>query len=144
MVREIRELPMCRMALLAAPLVLVGFAAGVVHGVHRNTPDHPRQNRLAVQTEPVRRLSPPEPSREDESKAQPLIPLEPPPGEAGLANSPPPGSSIVGSTERAETVPALPSENLARSIELYRKGDVAGGDRLREGLLDPVERRLTA
>jgi soluble lytic murein transglycosylase len=140
----VRSLPMSRMALLAAPLVLVGFAAGVVHGPHRATPDPPRQNRLAVQTEPVRRLSTPGPSREDEFKAQPLIPLEPPPSEASVASSPLPGSSIVGSTERAETVPALPSENLGRSIELYRKGDVAGGDRLREGLLDPVERRLGA
>src|SRR5215207_9499689 len=95
---EFRELPMCRMALLAAPLVLVGFAAGSVHGPHRHTSDHPRQNGLAVQTEPVRRLSPSEPSQEDESKAQPLIPLEPPPTEAGVATvSPPPGSSIVGS-----------------------------------------------
>jgi soluble lytic murein transglycosylase len=131
------------MAVVAAPLVIGGFAAGLAYGPP--TPDRPRgQNGLAVQIEPVRRVSTPEPSHEDESKAQPLSPLEPPPSEAGVATvSPPPGSSIVGSTERAETVPALSTE-LGRIIELYRKGDVAGGDRLKEGLQDPVERQLAA
>ena len=50
----------------------------------------------------------------------------------------------MGSSLRDETQPAVPSENLGRRIELYRKGDMASGDRLNEGLLDPVERRLAA
>jgi soluble lytic murein transglycosylase len=70
----------------------------------------------------------PEPSHEDEL------------GAVG----PPPDPSITGSTKGAQTLRALQPEVLARVFELYRKGDVSGGDRLSEGLLDPVERRLSA
>jgi len=111
------ELPLCRMALLAAPFALVGFAAGFVHGPHPLGRD---QSRLTVRSEPVRHVSMQEPSHEDEL------------GAVG----PPPDPSITGSTKQPEI--------LARVFELYRKGDVSGGDRLREGLVDPVERRLGA
>src|SRR6478735_9750774 len=122
------ELPLCRLALLAAPLVLIGFAAGVVHGPYRLMPDQRRQNGLILRSEPVRHVSVPETSHEDEL------------GAVG----PPPDPSITGSTKRAETLRALQPEILGRVFELYRKGDVSGGDRLREELLDPVERRLGA
>jgi peptidoglycan lytic transglycosylase len=116
---------MCRMALLAAPLVLVGFAAGFVHGHHRLTPDQSRQNGLILRSEPVQQVST---SHDD---------------ELGTVSRPP-DPSITGSTKRAETLRALRPEILGRVFELYRKGDVSGGDRLREELLDPVERRLGA
>ena len=116
---------MCRMALLAAPLVLVGFAAGFVHGHHRLTPDQSRQNGLILRSEPVQQVST---SHDD---------------ELGTVSRPP-DPSITGSTKRAETLRALQPEILGRVFELYRKGDVSGGDRLREELLDPVERRLGA
>jgi soluble lytic murein transglycosylase len=119
---------MCRMALLAAPLVLVGFAAGFVHGPHRLTSDQSRQNGLAVRSEPGRQVSMPEPSHED-AFGTAIPPLDP---------------SVTGSTKRAEPLRALQPDILGRVFELYRKGDVSGGDRLSEGLQDPVERRLGA
>src|SRR4051794_21370166 len=122
------ELPLCRMALLAGPLVLIGFAAGFVHGPHRLTPDQSRQNGLPVRSEPVRQVSRPEPAQQD---------------ELGAVSSPP-DRSVTGSTNRTELPRPLQPEILGRVFELYRKGDLAGGDRLREGLLDPVERRIAA
>src|SRR5690349_13594423 len=115
------ELPLRRMALLA-PLILVGFAAGFVRGPHRLTPDQ------SVRSEPVREASMPKPSHEDELGT--------------VSRTPDP--SFTGTTKRAEPLRALQPEILGRVFELYRKGDVSGGDRLREELLDPVERRLGA
>ena len=57
---------------------------------------------------------------------------------------PPLDPSVTGSTKRAEPLRALQPDILGRVFELYRKGDVSGGDRLSEGLQDPVERRLAA
>jgi hypothetical protein len=51
---EFRDLPIYRRALFAAPLVLVGFGAVVVHGPHRLTLDQTDQNGLTVQSEAVR------------------------------------------------------------------------------------------
>src|SRR5215216_275000 len=124
------ERPIRRIVLFAAPLVLVGFAAGVVYGPHRLPPGQPRQNGPAVRSEPARWVSPPEPSQEDEPSAQRLIALPPesPPGEAGIGTvSPPPDNSIAGSTKRDDTLRDIQSETFRRVIELYRKGDVAGG-----------------
>src|SRR3954470_5014575 len=132
-----------RKALRAAPLVLVGFAGGVVHGHRPPTLDQTHQYGLAVQSESM-----PESMHEELSKAQPVIPLlpeHPPPSEADVdAVGPPPDNSIAGSSPPDETLRAVQSEILGRVFELYRKGDVASGDRLRQGLLDPVERRLGA
>ena len=144
---EFRDLPIYRRALFAAPLVLVGFGAVVVHGPHRLTLDQTDQNGLTVQSEAVRQVLIPEPSHEDVSKSQPVIPLppEPPPSEVGVgAVGPPPHVSIAGSSLPDETQRGVQSETLGRVFELYRKGDMASGDRLNEGLLDPVERRLAA
>jgi soluble lytic murein transglycosylase len=125
---ELSELPLCRMAVIAGPLVLIGFAAGFVHGPHRLTPDQSRQNGLPVRSEPVRKVSKPEPIHD---------------GQLGAVSAPR-DLSITGSTKPPEPVRPLQPEILGRVFELYRKGDLAGGDRLREGLLDPVERRIAA
>src|SRR4051794_9025762 len=122
---ESGELPMCRMALLAAPFVLVGFAAAFVHGPHRLMPDQSRQNGPDVGSE-----SAPIGGARHQDELGTVSPL--------------PDPSVTGSTKRAEGRPAVQPEILGRVFELYRKGDVSGGDRLSEGLRDPVERRLGA
>src|SRR3954468_303085 len=113
-----------RKALRAAPLVLVGFAGGVVHGHHPPTLDQTHQNGLAVQSETVRQVSMPESMHEELSKAQPVTPLFPkhPPSEADVdAVGPPPDNFIAGSSPPDETLRAVQSETLGRVFELYRK-----------------------
>ena len=42
-----------------------------------------------------------------------------------------------------DAMPDASDDALRRSIELFRKGDMAGGDRVKAGLTDPVERSLS-
>src|SRR5436305_1814364 len=101
-----------RKALRAAPLVLVGFAGGFMHGHHPPTLDRTHRYELAVQSETVRQVSMPESMHEELSKAQPVIPLLPehPPSEADVdAVGPPPDNSIAGSSLPDETLRGVQS-----------------------------------
>src|SRR3954469_627628 len=105
---ELRDLP-DRRALLAAPLVLIGFAAGIVHGHHRLTLDQTHQNGL-TQSEAVRQVSMPEPSQEEVYKPQQLSPLPPehPPSEIAVGGvGLPPDLSIASSSLPDETLRAV-------------------------------------
>jgi len=127
---------MRRLATYTALTAVVGFAAGVVLGLHRGAPIEPLFNH-----EPSRALLP---SQIGENARHEVIDVEP---DRGLAPS-----SQVQSEETVVISPGLMREEvgaefsstrLGRVIELYRRGDTKGGDRLKNELSDPVERKLS-
>src|SRR3954454_10267749 len=118
----VRRITMC-----AASLAIIGFVGGALVGHHRRAQDHQRWD--AAPAEPR------QPSREDglsqESKADPER-VDAPAAE-------PPRPDALGVDAR----PDASYDALRRAIELFRKGDMAGGDRVQAGLTDPVERSLS-
>jgi hypothetical protein len=127
---------MRRLAIYAALTAVVGFAAGVVLGLYRGAPIEPLFNH-----EPSRALLP---SQAGANARHEVIDVE---SDRGLAPS-----SQVQSEETVVISPGLMREDvgaelsstpLGRVIELYRKGDTKGGDRLKNELSDPVERKLS-
>jgi len=133
----LRELPMSRMALYAASLATLGFVAGAVVGPRRGAQDDPRPHRVADRFEPIRHARESAPPHESLAEPQRVAPLaaEPRLAEAGVVSP--------GSTGREDPPPNLSFTALGRAIELYRKGDMTGGDRAKSELTDPVERRLS-
>ena len=61
------------------------------------------------------------------------------PEPIGAPSAEPPRPDALGVDAR----PDASYDALRRAIELFRKGDMAGGDRVKAGLTDPVERSLS-
>ena len=127
---------MRQLARYTALIAVVGFAAGALLGLYRGPPNEPLFNH-----QPLRALLPDqagENARHDGIDAEPqqgLAPTSQPPLEEAVVVSP----GVIRDEARAE----LPSTPLGGVIELYRKGDTKGGDRLKSELNDSVERKLS-
>ncbi len=127
---------MRRLATYTALSAVVGLAAGAVLGLYRAAPSEPLFN-----DEPSRALlrdQAGENARLEELDVEPeqgLAPTSQPPLEEAVDVSPP----VIRDEARAE----LTSTPLGGVIELYRKGDTKGGDRLKNELSDSVERKLS-
>ena len=116
---------MRRMAMCAASLTAIGFVGGALIGHLRKAQDNSRGNTAWVE------------------------PSQRPPGDGAhqhVGPEPVDASSVASPRPETLGVDAMPGTSdgaLRRSIELFRKGDMAGGDRERVGLADPVERSLS-
>src|SRR5215213_2698281 len=123
----LRDPTMRRITMCAASLAVIGFVGGALVGPHRRAQDNSRGNAISVE--------PSEQAREDglpqESKAEPE--------RVGAPAAEPPRPDALGVDAR----PDASYDALRRAIELFRKGDMAGGDRVQAGLTDPVERSLS-
>ena len=123
----LRDPTVRRITMCAASLAVIGFVGGALVGPHRRAQDHQRWD--AAPAEPSQQ------SREDgppqESKAEPE--------RVGAPAAEPPRPDALGVDAR----PDASYDALRRAIELFRKGDMAGGDRAKAGLTDPVERSLS-
>ena len=122
-------------AIYAVPFVVIGFIGGAVIGPHPGPQDEPRVPPVADQAEPIRQAD--ENAVSQEAEPQRLDPLgaEPPPVSAGVASA--------GTTGPEASPPNPAVTALGRAIELYRKGDMTGGDRVKSELLDPRDRGLS-
>src|SRR5829696_3770482 len=111
---------MRRMAVCAASLAVIGFVGGALIGHPRRAQDNSRGNAISVEAS--------QQSREDglpqESKAEPE--------RVGAPAAEPPGPDALG----VDVLPDASYDALRRAIELFRKGDMAGGDRAKAGLTD--------
>ena len=131
---------MRRLTIYAASLATIGFVGGVLMGTPRSTHDHVLQDSV----------------RADEANADPERTFSPFPrpqpkpvgGSAEVREEPQRDSEPAREPSNGEAVgvtgPDLPDSALRRAIELYRKGDLLSGDRVRTELTDPLERTLTA
>jgi soluble lytic murein transglycosylase len=123
----LRDPTVRRITMCAASLAVIGFVGGALVGPHRRAQDHQRWD--AAPAEPSQQ------SREDglpqEAKAEPE--------RVGAPAAEPPRPDALGVDAR----PDASYDALRRAIELFRKGDMAGGDRAKAGLTDPVERSLS-
>jgi soluble lytic murein transglycosylase len=126
---------MRRLATYTALTAVVGFAAGAVPGLYRGAPNEPLFNH-----EPLRALlrdQAGENARRQELDVEPeqdLTPISPFPLEEAV---------VVSPRVRDEVRSEFTSTPFDRVIELYRKGDPKGGDRLKNELTDSVERKLS-
>src|SRR5829696_4620084 len=124
-----RELPMSRLAMYAASLAIIGFIGGAVVG------SQSRAHRVAGQSEPIRQTE--ENAVKQEAEPQRVDPLaaESAPAEAGVASA--------GATGPQAAPPNPAVTGLGPALELYRKGDMTGGDRAKSELPDPLDRELS-
>src|SRR5215204_3845257 len=122
-------------AIYAVPFAVIGFIGGAVVGPHPGPQDEPRVRRVAGQAEPIRQAEENAVSQEAEPQRVDRLAAEPLPVEAGVFSGGAPGSEAVP--------PNLANTALGRAIELYRKGDMTGGDRVKSELLDPRDRGLS-
>src|SRR5215212_4376492 len=123
----LRDPTMRRITMCAASLAVIGFVSGALVGPHRRAQDHQRWD--AAPAEPSQQF------RQDglpqESKAEPE--------RVGAAAAEPPRPDALGVDAR----PDASYDAVRRAIELFRKGDMAGGEREKAGLADPLERSLS-
>ena len=123
----LRDPTVRRIAMCAASLAVIGFVGGALVGHHRRAQDHQRWD--AAPAEPSQQ------SREDGLPQEPKAEPE----RVGAPVAEPPGPDALG----GDALPDASYDALRRAIELFRKGDMAGGDRAKAGLTDPVERSLS-
>jgi soluble lytic murein transglycosylase len=116
-----------RMAACAASLAVIGFVGGALIGHPRRAQDNSRENAISVE--------PSQQAREDGLPQEPAV--RPEPVEAPAAEPPRPDALGV------DVLPDASYDALRRAIELFRKGGMAGGDREKARLTDPVERSLS-
>ena len=119
------------LAIYAASFAVVGFIGGAL--VRPQVHDEFRAPRVAGQPGPVRQVADDAVSQEAEPQRVDPLGAEPPPVEAGVA---------AGTTGPEASPPNPAVTALGRAIELYRKGDMTGGDRVKSELLDPLDREL--
>ena len=122
-------------AIYAVPFAVIGFIGGAVVGPHPGPQDEPRVRRVAGQAEPIRQAEENAVPQEAEPQRVDRLPAEPIPVEAGVFSAGTPGPEAAP--------PNLPGTALGHAIELYRKGDMTGGDRVKSELLDPRDRGLS-
>jgi peptidoglycan lytic transglycosylase len=118
-------------------------------------PTKPQDEAAAPTTDPAA-----EPSREtaaaaaDGAKTQPeRLPADPSPALAEAERNGDPAAAAPAESPRAEAAPPSDAPRpevsgpdyaaLRQAIELYRKGDLSGGDRAKASLTDPAERTLS-
>jgi hypothetical protein len=123
----LRDPTMRRMTMCAASLAVIGFVGGALVGHHRRAQDHQRWD--AAPAEPSQQ--PREDGFPQESKAEPE--------RVGAPAAEPPRPDALAVDAR----PDASYDAVRRVIELFRKGDMAGGDRAKGELTDPVERSLS-
>src|SRR3954453_14331854 len=123
----LRDPTVRRMTMCAASLAVIGFVGGALVGHHWRAQDHQRWD--AAPAEPSQQ--PREDGFPQESKAEPE--------RVGAPAAEPPRPDALGVDAR----PDASYDALRRAIELFRKGDMAGGDRVKAELTDPVERSLS-
>src|SRR3954449_10201185 len=133
--------PMRRLTIYAASLATIGFVGGVLMGTPRSTHDHVLQDSIRAD----------EANADPERTFSPIPRSEPKPvggSAAEVREEPQRDREPVREPRQRDAVgvtgPDLPDSALRRAIELYRKGDLLGGDRVRTELTDPLERTLTA
>ena len=124
-----RELPMSRLAMYAASLATIGFIGGAVVG------SQSRAHRVAGQSEPIRQTEENAVSQEAEPQRVDPLAAESAPAEAGVASA--------GATGPQAAPPNPAVTGLGLALELYRKGDMTGGDRAKSELPDPLDRELS-
>ena len=120
------------LAIYAASFAVVGFIGGALVGPRPGPPDELRPHGVGGQSEPIRQVA--EDALAQEAEPHPLA-AESAPREPGVA-----GAGATG-PEAAPPNPAVTA--LGRAIELYRKGDMTGGDRVKSELPDPLDRELS-
>jgi soluble lytic murein transglycosylase len=123
-----RELPMSRLAMYAASLAIIGFIGGAVVGSHPGPEEESRAHRVAGQSEPIRQSEENAVSQEAEPQRVDPLAAETAPEEAGVASAGATGPAVTG---------------LGLALDLYRKGDMTGGDRAKSELPDPLDRELS-
>src|SRR5215203_3370285 len=123
------------LASYAASFAVVGFIGGAVVGPQPGLQDELRAPRVAGQSGPVRQVADDAVSQGAEPQRLDPLGAEPPPVSAGVA------SAGTTGPEAAPPNPAVTA--LGRAIELYRKGDMTGGDRVKSELPDPLDRELS-
>ena len=129
-----RELPMSRLAMYAASLATIGFIGGAVVGSHPDPEEQSRAHRVAGQSEPIRQTEENAVSQEAEPQRMDPLGAESAPAEAGVASA--------GATG-PQAAPPKAVTGLGLALELYRKGDMTGGDRAKSELPDPLDRELS-
>src|SRR3954470_3065371 len=123
----LRDPTVRRITMCAASLAVIGFVGGALVGHHRRAQDHQRWD--AAPAEPSQQ--PREDGVPQESKAEPE--------RVGAPAAEPPRPDALAVDAR----PDASYDAVRRVIELFRKGDMAGGDRAKGELTDPVERSLS-
>src|SRR3954453_4587313 len=123
----LRDPTVRRMTMCAASLAVIGFVGGALVGHHRRAQDHQRWD--AAPAEPSQQ--PREDGFPQESKAEPE--------RVGAPAAEPPRPDALA----VDAGPDASYDAVRRVIELFRKGDMAGGDRAKGELTDPVERSLS-
>jgi soluble lytic murein transglycosylase len=129
-----RELPMSRLAMYAASLATIGFIGGAVVGSHPGPEEESRAHRVAGQSEPIRQTEENAVSQEAELQRMDPLAAESAPAEAGVTSA--------GATG-PQAAPPKAVTGLGLALELYRKGDMTGGDRAKSELPDPLDRELS-
>src|SRR5215208_5506293 len=140
-VRELMRLrdPMRRLTIYVASLATIGFVGGLLMGTPRSTHDHVLQDSVVADE-----------ANADPETFSPIPRPQPKPvgGSAEVREEPQRDSEPAREPSNGEAVgvtgPDLPDSALRRAIELYWKGDLLSGDRVRTELTDPLERTLTA
>ena len=130
-----RELPMSRLAMYAASLATIGFIGGAVVGSRPGPEEESRAHRVAGQSEPIRQTEENAVSQEAEPQRVDPLAAESAPAEAGVASA--------GATGPQAAPPNPAVTGLGLALELYRKGDMTGGDRAKSELPDPLDRELS-
>ncbi len=130
-----RELPMSRLAMYAASLAIIGFIGGAVVGSHPGPEEESRAHRVAGQSEPIRQSEENAVSQEAEPQRVDPLAAETAPEEAGVASA--------GATGPQAAPPNPAVTGLGLALDLYRKGDMTGGDRAKSELPDPLDRELS-
>src|SRR5215207_8499135 len=110
-------------------------SGGALVGSHPGPEEESRAHRVAGQSEPIRQTEENAVSQEAEPQRVDPLAAESAPAEAGVA------SAGATGPEAAPPNPAVTA--LGRAIELYRKGDMTGGDRVKSELPDPLDRELS-
>jgi len=117
---------MRQMAMYAASLAVIGFVGGALIGHPRRAQDtSPGNTRFVEQSEQAREGGLPQ-----QSAVERLV-------DAHAVQRPSPDALAV------DALPSTSYDTLRRAIELFRKGDMAAGDRESAGLTDPLDRSLT-
>src|SRR4051794_33051333 len=130
---------MRRLAFLAASVAMIGVAGGALIEHYRGEQDETRRAVVGSPQEPKSEqqqiAAAPDPaagSERTDNAGATVAPAEPSRTEAAISP-----------VARSADAPSIDSSGLRQAIELYRKGDLAGGDRAKASLTDSAARTLS-